>query len=106
MAKPLCDMTPAELHAAEPLAINRLASHFNALPPVNLQLDGLNAWMLIGLLQLVLRHPQLPSNPRAAARKLLDELVPAVSAGDAEIALLLRRGEDSDYDVQPEKRNP
>lgn len=99
MPKSFADMTPAELEQATPQALDRLAAHLNAQPPLRLELDPWAAFQVAASLQLALRHPRNAGPTARFVRGLVDDLIVHLSAGDVEIAVLLHRGDDANYDV-------
>lgn len=81
--------------------LDRLCRHLQARPLLPVELDGMTAFMLIGQLQLALRHPQNRGASAGVARRVADGLIERLAGGDEEIRTLLRHGYDPAYDVPP-----
>jgi hypothetical protein len=66
--------------------------------PVILRLDWLEAWTLLGQLQLALRHPMNVGPSAVVARQLIATLKQRVATTPA-LAEVARRGDDRRFDV-------
>lgn len=68
--------------------------------PVVIEMDITTAVGMIGALQLALRHPGFRNRPTArAVRGTLDQLIDALSEGDAEFREFLKLGNNPAFDV-------
>lgn len=66
-------------------------------PEVLLRLEAVDAWYLIGILQLVLRHPTLPESSRDCAERVKAALVERIAITPA-LATVVRMGDDPAFD--------
>lgn len=77
-------------------AVERATEKF---PFVDLELDLTSYVTVISGLQLTLRHPDLPPYSRRSLRLMVDAMIAHIGQVDAELAELLRLGDDPDADV-------
>jgi hypothetical protein len=99
MGRSLSDCSPAEFHAREAEALDLLRKHFRGWPPLQLEIGAVDLLVLLSQLQLALRHPTNVDESARWTRKFVDSIITTLSAGDVEIAVLLRRGDDPAYDI-------
>jgi DNA-binding transcriptional LysR family regulator len=66
-------------------------------PEVLLRLDPVDAFYLIGVLQLALRHPELPETSRDCAERIKAALVALIAHSPA-LAAVVRMGDDPFFD--------
>lgn len=82
----------------------RLNDHLDRFPAlVDVRMSKSHVLAVISYLQLALRHP-LAGNGRYhptanLVREFKDSLIGTLAAGDADVELLLRRGDCPDYDI-------
>lgn len=67
--------------------------------PVQVDLDVLQLTMLIGALQLALRHPHFPATSRRFVTHWLGLMIATVGGLDEDLEALLRAGNDPAQDV-------
>lgn len=87
-------MTPEQL----------LATHCAGLQPTILDLDAGAACVLLAQLQLALRHPGNRGYSADIARRIADDLIAYLAAGDPTIEMLLRRGDNPTYDAPTQRQ--
>jgi hypothetical protein len=80
----------------EQLAAN-LAAELATHPPVEVHLTATGALHLVGLLQLVLRHPMIAQSSRATAIAVIEQLRVYFVDAPATLAVI-RRGDDPGQD--------
>ena len=66
---------------------------------VPITLGGPEAVQLVALVQLVLRHPNLPPTSRAFGRQFCDGMIEALEQAVPGVGDFLRLGDNPDYDV-------
>lgn len=70
---------------------------------IEIQLDAMSAFTLIGLLQLATRHPDLPPSTNLVAKSLAAALQGRlITACGPEIGQLIEYGWHTQYDIGPE----
>jgi hypothetical protein len=73
------------------------------LHPVRIDTDVVTITVLVGALQLAVRHPQLPAQTRAVVTAWLAETIATVGTLAPDIEALLRLGQDPAYDIPCEE---
>lgn len=76
----------------------RLLAHITQLDNMPLTLQPLTALMLLGTIQLALRHPENKGPSSETMRALCEMLISFLADENPHIETLLRRGFDPDYD--------
>lgn len=76
-----------------------LAAHFRTLGECELHMKPISAFMLLGNIQLAMRHPLNVGASTATMEKLKEGLIDYLSAGNETIEALLRLGDNPDFDV-------
>jgi hypothetical protein len=69
--------------------------------PVTLELDVITGQIIIGALQLSLRHPAFPRTSRGIVQGFLREWQAQVAALDGDLAVLVELGNQPHRDVPP-----
>jgi hypothetical protein len=72
--------------------VQEMIAEIEALPPLTFELQPETALYLAGLLQLALRHPQLPPHSRDMARSLLESIREYFATAPT-LCEVLRRGD-------------
>lgn len=68
-------------------------------PVVHLEIEASSTMMLIAMLQLCTRHPELPQTQNDFAREMVGNLSKAFKPEHTAIAELIKRGWAQEYDV-------
>jgi hypothetical protein len=96
-----CDEARARARRAEDQAVAVwLGAELIALEPMELGLKPESVFTLVGLVQLALRHPDLPAGPRAFGEQFVGA-ARAYFTGCPTVLDVIRKGDDPDYDVRP-----
>lgn len=80
-------------------AIALLQDHFDGAERIRLELDAGFAFMLIGTLQLALRHPKNTGITSETMREFKDDLIRKLANGNDDIETIIRCGDDPAFDV-------
>lgn len=82
---------------------NRINFVLSIIPPIQLEIDAVQALTIVSQIQLALRHPENQNDASAIARSLAQQIGGVLSQFDPELAKLIEAGWNPELDLTREE---